>query len=547
MKDARMELSSLAGQERILASRKKVVEDYQPERIRRKNAAEGGCGVIGMACSEIIPGRHLLQSLLQMRNRGNGKGGGAAMVGLDPAQFGVGQDTLTQHYLIAVAYLDPKARSEVESQFIHRYYDIAAERIFQPQPLETLDTPPPFVVAYFGLPKPEPFYKFVEDNTLTALPDHLRQDEYVFQTSYRLNQDFYASLGEKRAFVLSHGKDMLVLKMVGYGDDVIRAYQLEDFKAHVWIGHHRYPTKGRVWHPGGAHPFIGMHDALVHNGDFANYASVCSYLAQFNLQPQFLTDTEVSVLMFDLLNRTFQYPLEYVIEALAPTTERDFAQLDDQRQVIYRELQAAHMHGSPDGPWFFLIAQSLLSSSPYRAARLIGITDTSMLRPQVFALQQAGSDGPAIGLAASEKQAIDAALMSLAGEDDRYWTHPDVVWNARGGSHTDGGAFVFSVTRDDQGKGSLICQDKFGRHIDVDASKKPVKVAFSSTTRDAMLDFDANQVDQDQWVEHIQEWSEEQWRQFVSQNALTKVDRTKAIERLTFALDRIYPTSNLRR
>jgi glutamate synthase domain-containing protein 3 len=62
-----------------------------------------------------------------------------------------------------------------------------------------------------------------------------------------------------------------------------------------------------------------------------------------------------------------------------------------------------------------------------------------------------------------------------------------------------------------------------------------------------MLDFDANQVDQDQWVEHIQEWSEEQWRQFVSQNALTKVDRTKAIERLTFALDRIYPTSNLRR
>ena len=51
------------------------------------------------------------------------------------------------------------------------------------------------------------------------------------------------SAGEKRAFVLSHGKNMLVLKMVGYGNDVIRHYQLEDFQAHVWIGHHRYPPK----------------------------------------------------------------------------------------------------------------------------------------------------------------------------------------------------------------------------------------------------------------------------------------------------------------
>ena len=94
------------------------------------------------------------------------------------------------------------------------------------------------------------------------------EDEIVYQNSYRLNRALYASTGEKRAFVLSHGKDLLVLKMVGYGDDVVRYYRLEDFPAHVWIGHHRYPTKGRVWHPGGAHPFIGMHEALVHNGDF---------------------------------------------------------------------------------------------------------------------------------------------------------------------------------------------------------------------------------------------------------------------------------------
>ena len=63
----------------------------------------------------------------------------------------------------------------------------------------------------------------------------------------------------------------MIFKIVGYAEQVAQYYELEDFKAHVWIAHQRYPTKGRVWHPGGAHPFIGMNEALVHNGDFANY------------------------------------------------------------------------------------------------------------------------------------------------------------------------------------------------------------------------------------------------------------------------------------
>jgi len=50
--------------------------------------------------------------------------------------------------------------------------------------------------------------------------------------------------------------------------------------------------------------------ALVHNGDFANYHSVTEYLKQRHIYPQFLTDTEVSALLFDLLTRTYHYPLE---------------------------------------------------------------------------------------------------------------------------------------------------------------------------------------------------------------------------------------------
>ena len=179
---------------------------------------------------------------------------------------------------------------------------------------------------------------------------------------------------------------MMILKIVGYAEQVAQYYQLEDFKAHIWIAHQRYPTKGRVWHPGGAHPFIGMHEALVHNGDFANYHSVCEYLKQRNVFPLFLTDTEVSVLMLDLLNRVYGYPLEYIIESLAPTTEMDFDQLPPEKQKIYRAIQATQIHGSPDGPWFFIIARN----DPYKRFQLIGITDTAMLRPQVFALQEGG-------------------------------------------------------------------------------------------------------------------------------------------------------------
>jgi hypothetical protein len=281
-----------------------------------------------------------------------------------------------------------------------------------------------------------------------------------------LNQAFYASLGEKKAFVMSQGRNMMILKIVGYAEEAALYYRLLDFKAHIWIAHQRYPTRGRVWHPGGAHPFAALNVALVHNGDFANYFAVSEYLSQRHFYPQFLTDTEVAVLLFDLWNRLYGYPLEYVIEAMAPTTERDFDLLPLDKQRIYRQIQAANIHGSPDGPWFFIIARN---DTERQRWELIGITDTSMLRPQVFALQ----DGEVqIGLICSEKQAIDATLASLAEEDKRFCPVADIYWNARGGSHTDGGAFIFSLEAQN-GRKVLSCHDKFGKPKTVPWYQKP--------------------------------------------------------------------------
>jgi glutamate synthase domain-containing protein 1 len=246
-----------------------------------------------------------------MRNRGNGKSGGIAAVGLVPEEFGVSEGVLENDYLIAIAYIDPEIRNEVESVAIHPTFQIdhikvqAHDNDIEPY---KLDVSPPEVVYYFVRVRKDVREAFCEARDMRDAPQRQVEDEIVYQNSFKLNTKYYASTGITRAFVLSHGKNMIVLKMVGYGDDVVRYYQLENVHAHVWIGHHRYPTKGGVWHPGGAHPFVGLNEALVHNGDFANYSSITDYLSQRNIYPLFLTDTEVSVQVFDLLHRILWLP-----------------------------------------------------------------------------------------------------------------------------------------------------------------------------------------------------------------------------------------------
>jgi len=427
-----------------------------------KPEAEGGCGVIGVASTVPVEGKYLLRSLLQMKNRGNGKGGGIAAVGLVPEQVGVSREVLEQDYLIEVAYLDPSAKNEVENEFIRSAFLVdhssRVPTVRDYHSVEGLDVKPPDVYTYFCRVRPEALEEFSKSNHLQDVDRSTVEDEFVYQNTYRLNTRFYSSLGEKKAFVLSHGKNMMVLKLVGYGDQVVRYYKLEDFKANIWIGHHRYPTKGRVWHPGGAHPFVGLHEALVHNGDFANYHSIMEYLAQRNIHPLFLTDTEVSVLLFDLLSRVYGYPLEYLIEAMAPTTERDFEMLPEEKRKVYRAIQTIHIHGSPDGPWFFILARNDPSKG---LQQLLGITDTSMLRPQVFALQEGRVK---IGVIASERQAINAMLRALEADGKLPSGYADIYWNARGGSHTDGGAFGFTLRDSGLGK-QLVCTDKFGREL----------------------------------------------------------------------------------
>ncbi|MEO0253945.1 MAG: hypothetical protein ABIN20_00785 [candidate division WOR-3 bacterium] len=434
--------------------------DLAPHKIEyRKKEAEGGCGVVGFISSKKIEGKYLLKSLIQMKNRGNGKGGGICACGLDPEDMQVDSEILKEYYILQIAYLDKSVIKEIEN-FINYNFEIRESyplRESEEKKELNLEITPPLVKRYFVKPKEKILSDFIKQNNLEGFDIRKIEDEFMYQKCFILNKTFYKAGVEQKAFVLSSGKDMIVLKIVGFADDVIRYYDLYDFKAHLWIGHHRYPTKGKVWHPGGAHPFSILHYALIHNGDFSNYAGIINYLAERKMYPLFLTDTEAAILLFDLWKRQYEYKMEYLLEAMAPTTERDFYLLPPEKREIYREIQISHISASPDGPWFFIIGGNNIFDERYE---LIGITDTSMLRPQVFAILK---DKIEIGIIASERQAINAILRELKKDGIINTSYADKYWNARGGSHTDGGAYVFSY---DYRNFRMIFEDKFGKRIE---------------------------------------------------------------------------------
>lgn len=542
----------------ILESKKKLAGEFEFAGNARKAEEEGGCGVVGFCCSEPVAGIHIYEPSKQMHNRGNGKGGGIAAVGLVPEQLGVSREVLDDYYMLHIALLDPKVRPELEKKYIEPNFDITysceLDKVDDWKTIKGLEVKPPDVWRYFVRVKPDVLDSFIKKNNLKELDRVDAEDEFINQNSFKLNQTYYASMGAQRAFVLSHGKNIMILKVVGYAEAIVQYYKIEDLRAHIWIAHQRYPTKGRVWHPAGAHPFAAMNMALVHNGDFANYHSVSEHLKQRNIYPQFLTDTEVAALLFDLLDRTYRYPLEYIIEAMAPTTENDFDCLPENKKPIYRNIQATHIHGSPDGPWFFIIARNVLRD---KKLQLMGITDTAMLRPQVFAFL----DGEVqVGLIGSEKQAIDATMLSLSKHDNRICPVADRYWNARGGSHTDGGAFIFNLEKNSEGKIRINCTNKFGvppyvhkETESCDFNEKP------SLTAD-LIGVDA---DIDKWLENGESWklfefvrdNIHRWTfgdirsvcDIIAQKAGNSKETAAAIEALTLLNDRKYSMGTRKR
>jgi len=109
--------------QKVTVSRRDLIEGMSPLPTH-KVEAEGGCGVVGLACSKPVAGRTILAPSAQMHNRGNGKGGGIAAAGLSPRQMRVSPEQLAHDYLIQVAILDPAAREDVERECIFPFFEV---------------------------------------------------------------------------------------------------------------------------------------------------------------------------------------------------------------------------------------------------------------------------------------------------------------------------------------------------------------------------------------------------------------------------------------
>jgi hypothetical protein len=138
---------------KLAYSRKQLAESLNYVSEIRKEAEEGGCGVVGFCCSEPAAGKHIYEPSRQMHNRGNGKGGGIAAVGFVPEQLGVSREVLENYYMLHVAYLDDKVRPEIEKQFITPNFDIAAmsqlDKVDDWKTVPGLEVKPPDVCRYF--------------------------------------------------------------------------------------------------------------------------------------------------------------------------------------------------------------------------------------------------------------------------------------------------------------------------------------------------------------------------------------------------------------
>ncbi len=334
------------------------------------------------------------------------------------------------------------------------------------------------------------------------------EDEFIYRRAFEINQKFYIEPQQRganpEAFVASMMKDGGIWKLVGYAEQAADYWIVGDAEyisnneiskienrktkievipaqnncsvviynrgAHIWIGHQRFPT---VFSPysGGSHPFYGrVYEALIHNGDFANYVAMVRFWDQFGGAPQFRTDTEMAAKAYSILKQ-MGYPQTHIIEAIAPTTGIDLQRLkkvNPELAADFEAIQKTHVGGSPDGPWFFIIGDQ---DAVTRDLRIIGLTDTSVLRPSVFVWQQShNGKWASIGLVGSEEQACRSVMDALYHSGVLASNEPDRVRIVRGGSVEQdsegdvrgGGALIYHLRRKARGEYKFEIADKFG-------------------------------------------------------------------------------------
>lgn len=348
----------------------------------RTHYIPSGCAISGIMdeSGRRFSGRDIIESIASMRFRSNGLGGGFAAYGIFPDH--------ADEYCFQMMYDSPAALRATED-FLGDRMDIVAKEELPTRPVEVVKNRP-LLWRYFGRPLPQLRERFYD----------LTEDDIVVGIVMELNRTV------EGAFVASSGKNMGVFKGVGYPEDIGEFYRLDEYEAHTWTAHGRFPTNTSAWW-GGAHPFGLLDWSVVHNGEISSYGINRRYLENFGYHCALHTDTEVICYLVDLLARKHGLSFDLVAKVLAAPFWDDIERMPEAEREVAKALRVTYGGALLNGPFSVVIGHR---------GGMVGLNDRIKLRPMV-----AGRKGDRVFIC-SEEPAIRAICPD-----------PDAVWAAEGG------------------------------------------------------------------------------------------------------------------
>lgn len=348
-------------------------------RIRKapRERIPSGCSIAGImdVKGAMIPGGEIIRMIGVMHDRSNGLGGGFAGYGIYPRH--------ADDYCFHLMYDFAEAKQRTESA-LAKCFEILEHEEIPTRPVKEV-VKRPILWRYFLRIHPatrERYYEMSDDDIVTMVVMEI--NEFT-----------------EGAFIVSSGKNMGVFKGVGYPEQIGRFYRIEEYGAHLWIAHGRFPTNTPGWW-GGAHPFGLLDWSMVHNGEISSFGTNKRYLEEFGYRLMLQTDSEAILYLFDLLARKHGLPLDVACAALAPPLWERIAEMPPAEREFYRSLRIVYGSAMINGPSALILAYP---------EGMVGLADRIKLRPLIAAV------GGSRRFLASE----ECAVRAVCREPDRVW------------------------------------------------------------------------------------------------------------------------------
>jgi len=337
------------------------------------------CSIIGIMDlrGRVFDCQDIMEAMSGMRERVNGLGSGFAVYGIYPKY----RDSYALHLMY-----EGREALEWGSRFIESSFEVLHEEEIPTDRVRGVRRQP-IMWRYFVDVKGE-------------LLDGITVEDYVVEKVMEINTS------QRGAYVLSSGRNMGVFKGVGWPEDIVALFRLDEYRGYLWMAHGRFPTNSPGWW-GGAHPFSLLDFSVVHNGELSSYGTNRRFLEMYGYRCVFQTDTEVLTLAIDLLMRRQNLPVEVVAKIFAPPFWGEIDSMPPREQSLLRSLRVVYGSLLMNGPFTIVFAQH---------GMMVGLADRIKLRPLTAA-----------------KKGDRFFLSSEEGAVRRVYPDLDYVWHPRGG------------------------------------------------------------------------------------------------------------------